>query len=196
MRNYFSLLELAKNNNGYIFSKDVVKENIPKSYLKYAVQDGVIEKIAHGIYISQDCFVDDLFVFQKLNTKIIYSAFTSAYLLELTTRDSGQIYASIPQNYNAPKLKGKGIFIREDDDLYNLGIVRVKTNFGNIVKCHDIHRTICDLFIDKYVGDKFVQVEALKNYLKLPNKDTVKLMKYAKVLGVDKQLREKLEVLL
>ena len=196
MRNYSSLLELAKNNNGYIFSKDVVKENIPKSYLKYAVEDGVIEKIAHGIYISQDCFVDDLFVFQKLNTKIIYSAFTSAYLLELTTRDSGQIYASIPRNYNAPKFKGKGVFIREDKDVYNLGITSVKSNFGNIVKCHDIHRTICDLFSDKYVGDKFVQVEALKNYLKLSNKDTVKLMKYAKVLGVDKQLREKLEVLL
>lgn len=65
-----------------------------------------------------------------------------------------------------------------------------------MVKCHDIHRIICDLFSNKYVGDKFVQIEALKNYLKLPNKDTVKLMKYAKVLGVDKQLREKLEVLI
>lgn len=196
MRNYSSLLELAKNNNGYIFSKDVVEKNIPKSYLKYAVEDGVIEKIAHGIYISQDCFVDDLFVFQRLNTKIIYSAFTSAYLLELTTRDSGQIYASIPQNYNAPKLKDKGVFIREDEEMYNIGITNVKTSFGNIVRCHDIHRTICDLFSDKYVGDKFVQVEALKNYLKLSNKDTVKLMKYAKILGVEKQLREKLEVLL
>lgn len=196
MRNYSALLELAKNNNGYIFSKDVVKENISKSYLKYAVEDGVIEKIAHGIYISQDCFVDDLFVFQKLNTKIIYSAFTSAYLLELTTRDSGQIYASIPQNYNAPKLKDKGVFIREYEEMYNIGITNVKTSFDNVVRCHDIHRTICDLFSDKYVGDKFVQVEALKNYLKLPNKDTVKLMKYAKILGVEKQLREKLEVLL
>lgn len=68
--------------------------------------------------------------------------------------------------------------------------------FGNTVKCHDIHRTICDLFSVKYIGDKFIQVEALKNYLKLPNKDTVKLVKYAKVLGVDKKLRDRIEVLL
>lgn len=196
MRDYSSLLKLAKDNNGYIFSKDVVKEHIPKNYLKYAVEDGIIEKVAHGIYISQDCFVDDLFIFQNLNTKVIYSAFTSAYLLELTTRDSGQIYASIPKNYNAPKIKDKGVFVRESEDEYKLGIVNVKTNFGNIIKCHDIHRTICDLFSDKYVGDKFVQVEALKKYLKFPNKDTVKLMKYAKILGVDNKLREKLEVLL
>ena len=131
-----------------------------------------------------------------MNKKIIYSAYTSAYLLELTTRDSSKIYASVPQNYNAPKLKERGTFIRESKSVYDIGIMCVKTSFGNIIKCHDIHRTICDLFNDKYIGDKFVQIEALKKYLKMPNKDIVKLMKYAKVLDVDKQLREKLEVLI
>ena len=33
-------------------------------------------------------------------------------------------------------------------------------------------------------------------HLKMPNKDIVKLMKYAKALCVDKQLREKLDVLI
>lgn len=196
MRNYSSLLELAKSNNGYIFTNDVVKKNIPKSYLKYAIEDGLIEKITHGIYITRDCFIDDLFILQKLNKKIIYSAYTSAYLLELTTRDSSKIYASVPQNYNAPKLKERGTFIRESKSVYDIGIMCVKTSFGNIIKCHDIHRSICDLFTDKYIGDKFVQIEALKKYLKMPNKDIVKLMKYAKALNVDKQLREKLEVLI
>ena len=196
MRNYSSLLELAKSNNEYIFTNDVIKKNIPKSYLKYAIEDGVIEKITHGIYITRDCFIDDLFILQKLNKKIIYSAYTSAYLLELTTRDSGKIYSSVPQNYNAPKLKERGTFIRESKSVYDIGITCVKTSFGNIIKCHDIHRTICDLFNAKYIGDKFVQIEALKKYLKMPNKDIVKLMKYAKALNVDKQLREKLEILI
>ena len=40
------------------------------------------------------------------------------------------------------------------------------------------------------------KTKARKVMKKLANKDTVKLMKYAKVLGVDKQLREKLEVLI
>lgn len=197
MRNYSSLLELAKSNNGYIFTNDIVKKNIPKNYLKYAIEDGVIEKnYTWYIYITRDCFIDDLFILQKLNTKIIYSAYISAYLLELTTRDSSKIYASVPQNYNAPNLKERGTFIRESKSVYDIGITCVKTSFGNIIKCHDIHRTICDLFTDKYIGDKFVQIEALKKYLKMPNKDIVKLMKYAKALNVDKQLREKLEVLI
>ncbi len=66
MKNYSSLLELAKNNNRYILTNDVVKNNIPKSYLKYVIEDGVIGKITHGIYNTRDCFIDNLFVLQKL----------------------------------------------------------------------------------------------------------------------------------
>lgn len=196
MRDYSKLKELANKNNGYIFSKNVVENNIAKSYLKFAKDDGLIEKVAHGIYILSDNFIDDLYVFQKTNAKVIYSAYTSAYLLELTTRDSGQIYASIPMSYNSPKLKQNGVFIREAMEIYELGVTNVVTSFGNVVKCHDIHRTICDLFDPKYVGDKFVQVEALKNYINSKDKDIAKLMSYAKKLGVEKELRDKLEVLL
>ena len=196
MRNYTKLLELAKQNNGYVFTKDLSQNKIAKDYLKFAVEDGILEKVARGIYIESDKFVDLLYVYQMNYSKVVFSSFTSAYLWNLTTRDTEIVYGATPLNYFAKGSRNNTVLVRENDDIYNLGITTIKTMFGNIVKCHDIHRTICDLFSDKYVGDKFVQVEALKNYLKLPNKDTVKLMKYAKVLGVDKQLREKLEVLL
>lgn len=196
MRNYTKLLELAKQNNGYVFTKDLTQNKIAKDYLKFAVEDGILEKVARGIYIESDKFVDLLYVYQMNYSKIVFSSFTSAYLWNLTTRDTEIIYGATPLNYFAKSSHNNTVLVRENDDIYNLGITTIKTMFGNIVKCHDIHRTICDLFSDKYVGDRFVRVEALKNYLKLPNKDTVKLMKYAKVLGVDKQLREKLEVLL
>ena len=196
MRNYTKLLELAKQNNGYVFTKDLSQNKIAKDYLKFAIEDGILEKVARGIYIESDKFVDLLYVYQMNYSKVVFSSFTSAYLWNLTTRDTEIVYGATPLNYFAKGSRNNTVLVRENDDIYNLGITTIKTMFGNIVKCHDIHRTICDLFSDKYVGDKFVQVEALKNYLKLPNRDTVKLMKYAKVLGVDKQLREKLEVLL
>ena len=196
MRNYTKLLELAKQNNGYVFTKDLSQNKIAKDYLKFAIEDGILEKVARGIYIESDKFVDLLYVYQMNYSKVVFSSFTSAYLWNLTTRDTEIVYGATPLNYFAKGSRNNTVLVRENDDIYNLGITTIKTMFGNIVKCHDIHRTICDLFSDKYVGDKFVQVEALKKYIKLPNKDTVRLMKYAKVLGVDKQLREKLEVLL
>ena len=197
MRNYTKLLERAKQNNGYVFTKDLSKNKIAKDYLKFAVEDGILEKIARGIYIKSDEFVDLLYVYQMNYTKVVFSAFTSAYLWDLTTRDTNIIYGVTPLNYYAKDSRNnKVVLVRESDYVYNLGITTIKTMFGNTVKCHDIHRTICDLFSDKYIGDKFIQVEALKNYLKLPNKDIIKLMKYAKVLGVDKKLRDRIEVLL
>ena len=71
MRDYSKFEYLATKNNGYIFSKDVASHNIPKDYLRYAVNDGVIKKVAHGIYILAEEFIDNLYVFQQLNSKII-----------------------------------------------------------------------------------------------------------------------------
>ncbi len=158
---------------------------------------GNLEKVARGIYIKSDEFADLLYVYQMNYTKVIFSAFTSAYLWDLTTRDTNIIYGVTPlNNYAKDSRNNNVVLVRESDYVYNLGATAIKTMFGNTVKCHDIHRTICDLFSDKYIGDKFIQVEALKNYLKLQNKDIIKLMKYAKVLGVYKKLRDRIEVLL
>lgn len=44
MRNYSKLLELAKQNNGYVFTKDLSQNKIAKDYLKFAVKDGILEK--------------------------------------------------------------------------------------------------------------------------------------------------------
>lgn len=83
----------------------------------------LLKNYAWYTYITRDCFIENLFLLQKLNTKIIYSAYTSSYLLELTTCDKRQIYASVPQNYNAPKLKERGTFIRESSNVYDIGII-------------------------------------------------------------------------
>lgn len=64
MKNYSSLLELVKNNNGYIFTNDVVKNNIPKSYLKYAIEDGVIEKL-HMVYIIHETALLIIYLYYK-----------------------------------------------------------------------------------------------------------------------------------
>ena len=154
MRNYTKLLELAKQNNGYVFTKDLSQNKIAKDYLKFAVEDRILEKVARGIYIESDKFVDLLYVYQMNYSKIVFSSFTSAYLWNLTTRDTEIIYGATPLNYFAKYSHNNTVLVRENDDIYNLGITTIKTMFGNIVKCHDIHRTICDLFSDKYVGDR------------------------------------------
>jgi len=196
MRNYEPLKACAKN--GIIKTKDVELKGVAKSYLRYAVADGVIEKIAHGVYVMKDEIVDTLYVFQLKYPQAIFSSFTSAFLLDLTTRDVEKIYASVPQNYNNPKLKedGVAVLMRDNKDAYNFGVIRTNNSFDNSLLCHDAERTVCDFFNPKYIGDKFVQVEVLKNYLQSKEKNLTKLFDYAKKLGVLDELRKRVEVLL
>ena len=82
------------------------------------------------------------------------------------------------------------------NDIFNLGLTTARTIFGNTITIYDKERTICDLCSKNYNGDKFVVNESLKTYLKTKDKDLTKLLKYAKELGVEKEMREKLEILL
>jgi hypothetical protein len=83
-KNYSKLVKLARN--GLIRTKDVSSAEIGRDYLRYAVEDGVIENIAPGIYLLKNEFEDRMFIFQLKNSKLIFSSYTSAYLLGLTTR--------------------------------------------------------------------------------------------------------------
>jgi len=196
MRNYEPLKACAKN--GVIKTKDVEKNGIAKDYLQYAIADGILEKVVHGVYVLMNELVDTLFVFQIKYPQAIFSSYTSAFLLDLTTRDVEKVYASVPQSYNNPKLKedGVAVLMRDNKDAYSFGVIQIKNSFGNSLLCHDPERTVCDFFNPKYIGDKFVQVEVLKNYLQSKEKNLAKLFDYAKKLGVLEELRKRVEVLL
>ena len=72
----------------------------------------------------------------------------------------------------------------------------MNTPFGNPVLAYDVERTICDLIRSRSGIEMQTFQNALKQYAKLKEKDLRKLMRYAKMLRVDKLLRQYLEVLL
>lgn len=198
MRDYSKLLKLAKENNGIIQTKMVVENNISKHYLRFAVQDKILEKVRNGIYITPDTMEDEMFFLQLKSKNLIYSYETSAYYNDLTTRNPLTLSITTIRGNNTYSLKSNYQldFHFVDKDKLNLGLTTTKTIFGNSIKLYDKERTICDLFSRSYNGDKFVVNESLKSYLKMKDKDLTKLLKYAKKLGVEKELREKLEILL
>jgi len=197
MRDYTKLKSVAVN--GVIRAKDLERVGVARDYLRYAQEDGVIESVDRGVYVLISEMKDTLYVLQLKYGWAVFSAYTSAYLLNLTTRDVETIYISAPRNTNNHKLsKSNNVkIVREKtDELHELGIIKTKNSFGNEVTCHDAERTVCDFFNDKYLGDKFVQVEVLKNYLQSSNKNLAKLFDYAKQLGVLEELRKRVEVML
>jgi predicted transcriptional regulator of viral defense system len=196
MLNYDKLMALAKANNGIILAKRVVEAKIAKDYLSHAVKDGVLEKVARGVYVLKGTLVDDYYLLQLKRSKAVFSHTTSAYLNHLTTRDPIVLSLTVPTEYNVSDLitAGHKVYFMHRTK-YAIGIIESKTMLGNKIKIYDAERTVCDLFSARYAGDPYIALESLKSYLQSSEKDLHKLMDYAKQLGVEKTLREKIEVM-
>lgn len=64
------------------------------------------------------------------------------------------------------------------------------------MKVYDLEKTICDIVRFRNAIGHDVAVEALRGYLKKPDRNIQKLLEYAKVLRMEGSLRQYLEVLL
>lgn len=82
-------------------------------------------------------------------------------------------------------------FIRSNR--YSIGIVNGKID-GRQIKVYDRERTICDLLLHRNKIDGEVFNTAIQQYLNDPEKAESRLMKYAKLLHVEKKVKEVLGV--
>jgi len=188
---------LIKSSKGVITSKQATNHNIHREYLSEFVRQGKLERIAHGIYITPDVWEDKMLIHQLRKSKMVYSHETALFLHDLTDRDPVAYCVTVPTGYNTSRLKQDGLIVYTiKKELLDLGICTKQTTFGNDIRVYNMERTICDILRDRKNQDVVVVSDALKRYIRRPDKDLNRLMKYAGILRVEKVLRNYLEVLL
>ena len=144
LNKYEYMSELLQKNNGYLFTTQVEKAGISRTYMAKFVQENHLEKVAKGIYISQDTWADELYILQIRNPKIIYSGETALYLRGMIDSEYTDICITVPPRFNQTRLRSKGVIVhQEKQSVYQLGIVDVKTNYGNTVRTYNKERCIC-----------------------------------------------------
>ncbi|MDV7719662.1 abortive phage infection protein [Pediococcus ethanolidurans] len=191
------IITFMQKNNGYITNKDAMQIGINKFYLSKLAKAGIIERMGPGIYGDPDLFEDEMFNLQYRFKKGIFSYNTALFLHEMTDRTPRKFDMTFPRPYNTAALpKEKIRAYSQKKDLYNLGIVTEITPNGNVVKVYNIEKTLCDLVRGKNRKDAELISQAMNKYVRLKNKDITKLMKYAEIMGVDKIIRNYMEVLL
>lgn len=191
------LRDIIEENNGLILTKSVVESGIPRQYLSNFVKEGLLERIAHGVYISPSSFEDEMYILQSINNRAIFSHETSLYLHDLTDRDPINLSVTVPSGYNASKLKEDGLdvyFIKKE--LYDLGIMGSKTVYGRPIFIYNKERTICDIVRSRSSIDISILNEGLKRYVEDKEKNIPLLMRYAKQMNIQTILRRYMEVLL
>jgi predicted transcriptional regulator of viral defense system len=191
------LENLISVNKGIVITKEVEKKGIPRHYLTLFVREGKLERVSHGAYVTPDTFDDEMYTIQVKRQKVIFSHETSLFLHELTDRDPLELSVTIPYGYNGSSMRESGIKVYTvKKPLHLLGVTEVETLFGRTIKAYNKERTVCDIVRNRNNMDIAILNEAIRRYLESKDKNIPLLLRYAKELGVQKVVRNYIEILL
>ena len=194
----FEVLDrIAAEGNGYLRTRQVLESGISKPTLADYVSKHKFEHIGQGLYRAEDAWPDEMYQLSLLNSRIVFSHESALLLHGLTEREPVVITVTVRAGYNATHLRRQGIRVFQvKPEVAELGILDVKTAFGNIVRTYNMERTICDIIRNKGNMDIQVFQYAMKEYMTVKKKNLHNLMTYAKVFGIEKTVRTYTEVML
>ncbi len=189
--------KLLADQNGTLLTSDLAKFNIPRIYLSILEHNGEIERVSRGIYKLVASIEDEMFNFQARFKSSIYSHETALYLLDLTDRTPLFFSISVPVGYHSINLKQsahKTFYVNRD--LFDLGVITMKSPHGNEIRTTNLERTICDVLRSRNQLDIQFVNEALKKYVIRKDRNIDQLYYYAKQFRIKNIVREYIEVLL
>ena len=188
------IINHLENNNGMITTLYCREEEIPTIYLTRLVSEDVITRIERGIYISKNGDFDEFYFLQYKYKKIVFSYESALFLQGLTDKIPQVIEITIPNSYKINKMPSNVKPYYVNDDLSDVGVIEVKTIFGNKVKSYNLERVVCDFIKNKNNVDPEVYIKTLKLLSKSMNFDLNKLFSYAKKLKIADKVRTIIEV--
>ncbi len=187
------ILNLFKN--GYLTTKDVNDNNIPRFYLTKLIKEGKIERVSRGVYIKKNVLVDEFVILQIKSKYAIYSNTTALYLHGFSSRIPIRYDITIKSGYKGSLQKEKNVnLFYTKRELLELGVINYKLDSGNIIRVYDLDKTICDIIKNKKKIDAEIFNKAIREYFYSKKKNTLKLYEYAKKMNIYNKVRDTFEV--
>ena len=187
------ILNLFKN--GYLTTKDVNDNNIPRFYLTKLIKEGKIERVSRGVYIKKNELVDEFVILQSKSKNAIYSNTTALYLHGFSNRIPIKYDITINSGYNGSLQKEDNVnLFYTKRELLELGVIDYKLDSGNIIRVYDLDKTICDIIKNKKKIDAEIFNKAVREYFYSKKKNTLKLYEYAKKMNIYNKVRDTFEV--
>lgn len=188
--------KLKEHTGGILRTADAMEAGISKDQFYRYIHAENMEKISQGVYLDADAWEDEMYLLQLRFPRIIYSHESALYLHDMAEREPMPLTVTVPSKYNAPALLKKAKVYYVKNDWYLTGICNRTSPDGNVLRVYDKERTVCDIIRKRREIDVSVFNYALNQYVKGKDKDYVRLMKYAKLFHMEKQLRTVMGVLL
>ena len=191
------ILEALSNNNNMVTTSQVLELGFSKQTLIKYVKAGLLERVRQGVYILPDAVHDDMYTLMLRSEKIIFSHESALFLHGLSDRTPFIHTITMPSNKAVPgSIRDECICFYIKPAWHKIGLTEKADTFGNIVRCYDIERTICDFLRTRNRCNEETVISTIKNYAASDKKDLNRLSAYAEIFRVNEELRKYLEVLL
>jgi hypothetical protein len=186
------LLELFEKNNGYLLSKELQRSSALYAALRVLIETDSIEKVKPGLYrrktMAHQNEWQDVYHIYPQGVFCMYSAW---HYYELTTGIPHTYYLAFPnkakitlQDY--PPIQA----CYWSNHLYNLQIIQLDG-----FRMYSLEKSVCEAIKFRNKIGKDTMAEVLKNYLKRKDKDLNELFRIAKIMKMEKLLREYLNLM-
>ena len=188
---------LLAEQDGMLQTSQAVARGIVKPIFYEYIKERKLEQVAHGIYVSEDTWIDAMFLLHLRCGHAVFSHESALFFHDLTDREPSPYAITVRRGYSTTRLKAEGLSVYTiKPELFDVGVSSGQTPFGHTVPVYDMERTICDLLRSRSRIEIQTFQGALKAYARRKDKNLRALMQYAGMFKVEKILRQYLEVLL
>ena len=192
------VVNLARQR-GLLRPRDLEAKGIARQYLVLAMRQGLIERLARGLYRTPGIVATEHQSFAQVCKKTptgVVCLLSALRFHDLTTQNPHEVWLAIGQKANSPRM-----------DTVTLRIIRFSGKaLTEGVETHKIHRIPVRVYgIAKTVADCFkcrnkiglnVAVEALRDCLEQRKASVDELVRYARICRVERVMSPYLEAML
>ena len=193
---YEKYISIINKNNGIITAKDAENKGISRMNLKKMTDNGVIERIEYGIYVTDKFVYDEYYLFQLKHKNSIFSYNTALYFYNMTERTPVKMDVTTKRSTNLSVYKDKINLYRVNENIIKLGVIKVKTPYGNVVNSYNIERTVCDIINNKANIDIEVANKAIKKCIRSEEFSANKMFEYAKKMKIYNKVKNYMEAII
>jgi predicted transcriptional regulator of viral defense system len=193
---YRTQIERYLEKSGGIITASYCRSNkIPTIYLSRLVREGYLQRVAEGLYISEEGMYDDYYYFQYRFRKAVFSYESALHLLGVTDKIPQDMDVTVYYSYKFNEVPTTVNIHYVHKEIHGLGVVEARTMFNNPVRVYSYERTLCDFIAHNDRMDREVYVKLIRSYSKYANRDIHALYEIATRMGIEKEVKALMEVI-
>ena len=192
------VVNLARRR-GLLRPRDLEAKGIARQYLVLAMRQGLIERLARGLYCMPGVIPSEHQSLSQVCKKTpsgVVCLLSALRFHDLTTQNPSEVWLAIDQKANAPRMDTVALrIIRFSGAALTQGVETHKIH-GVAVRVYGIAKTVADCFKCRNKIGLNVAIEALRDCVQQRKASVDELVRYARICRVERVMSPFLEAML